>query len=221
MGWTRAELAGAQEELWSRGSAVKPAVRLLRTSRGEVVVKDLHGLRPPGRWLAAWLLSRERRVLERLAGVPGVPPVLGVLEDGGLVLGRMAGRPLDREAFARRPRELAGALRELVAAMHDRGVYHLDLHQRRNLLVDPAGRLSVVDFGAALAPGPLGRRLWGPLLARVDRAGVLKYLARYAPEELTPAEARAFLRWRRWRRWWPFTRHPDRGEEAAARRRAP
>ena len=103
--------------------------------------------------------------------------------------------------------------------MHERGVYHLDLRQRQNLLVDEEGTLDVVDFGAALAPrGPL-RWLFGPVLGSVDRQAALKYLARFAPSELTVEEARRFLRGLVWRKLWIVSPYYDRGEAAAVRRR--
>jgi hypothetical protein len=76
----------------------------------------------------------------------------------------------------------------------------------------------MIDFGAAFVPGPLARAAFGGWLARVDRQAPLKFLARFAPESLTPDEARRVLAQRRWRRLWPFGR-PSRREEHAARRR--
>ncbi len=204
--------------LLSRGSSWKPSVWLWEGEEGTCVVKDLEDLPGWGRPLAAWLLRRELRSLERAAGVEGVPRVLGRLDRRAVCLERRPGRPLDREAFQERPREHAEALRRAVAALHARGVFHLDLRQRQNLLVDEEGGLSLVDFGAAWAPSLPLRLLLGPVLAWVDRQAVLKYLARYAPGEMRPEEARALLRGLRWRRLWLFSPHRARGEAEAARR---
>jgi RIO-like serine/threonine protein kinase len=94
------------------------------------------------------------------------------------------------------------SLHRIVAAMHERGVVHLDLRQRRNILIRPDGTAAVIDFGAALClrPGsPLLRRL-----ARIDDSGVLKYKQRARPGSLTADEAARLARVERRRALWPF-----------------
>ncbi|RMH02403.1 MAG: hypothetical protein D6702_08970 [Planctomycetota bacterium] len=217
--WSRAALTSASRRLLSRGSRLKPAVWRVETEAGPVALLDCAGLPAPGRALARWLLRRERRALERLAGLPEFPQVLAVPDRDAVVLSWLDGRPLDRETFAADPHDLAGQLRRLVDQMHAHRVFHLDLRQRRNLLVDGAGRLRCLDFGASWAPGPIGAALFGPILRRVDRSAVRKYLARYAPEELSEEEARAVLRGLVWRRLWIFSPYRERGEGEGARRR--
>jgi RIO-like serine/threonine protein kinase len=90
-----------------------------------------------------------------------------------------------------------------VAAMHARGVVHLDLRQRRNVLVDDGGIPRVIDFSAALVLPPGGWRL--RRLAAVDVSGVLKYKRRFLPGSLTAEETERLRRVERWRRWWPFS----------------
>jgi predicted Ser/Thr protein kinase len=203
---TRDELERLPSELLRPASGVKPSVARVETAAGPIVVKDVRPARGARRTLARWLLGRERRALERVAGLEGCPRLLGRIDRDALAMSWVAGRPLDEELFRGRPRAFVSELLALIDALHARGVYHLDLHQRRNLLVDPKGRLHVVDFGAALVPGRMLRALLGPLLRHVDRQAPYKHLAHFAPEELTVEEARAVLRQRRLRRLWPFTR---------------
>ncbi|MBC8329948.1 MAG: hypothetical protein H8E31_14510 [Planctomycetes bacterium] len=186
---------------------------------GPLVVFDCAGLPRASRRLARWLLRRERLALQRLDGVEGVPQVAARIDRDAFAISWLAGTPLDRATFQRDPQGLARQLRAILAAIHARRVYHLDLRQRQNLLVDPAGRLACVDFGASLALGSFGDAILGRLLAWVDRQAALKYLARYAPEELSLEEARAVLRGLRWRRLWIFSPYRERGEGEGARRR--
>jgi serine/threonine protein kinase len=205
-------------QLLSKPSRLKPAVWRVETPGGPVVVKDARACHGIPRLVARWLLRRERRVLERLVAIEGVPRVLAQLDRDVLVLSLVPGRTLDSELFRARPRELIAQMNALIDRLHALGVFHLDMHQRKNVLVDEAGRLSLVDFGAAVALGPTGRALLGRLLDHSDRHAPYKYLARFAPEELTPAEARAVLWQRRLRRLWPFAR-PGRVEYRQALKR--
>ncbi len=217
-GLTRADLERLPRQLLSRHSAIKPSVWRVDASGGPVIVKDVRGQSLPLRWLARWLLSRERRVLEHLAGMQRVPQVLGKVDRDAIALSLLPGHPLDAQTFQSSPRELVGQLRDLIEELHARGVFHLDLHQRKNLLVDDSGKLQLLDFGAAVVPGPLVRALAGRLLRWIDRQSILKFLARFAPEMLTREEALAVLRYGAVRRLWPFTTHRRKGEQAARQR---
>jgi len=215
---TREALERLPRQPLRQPSPLKPAVWRVETPMGAVVVKDVRPCGRLQRGIARWLLERERRVLERVGTLDGVPHLLGRIDRDAVVLSLVPGRPLDAALFGQRPRDLVAQLRELTEELHERGVFHLDLHQRKNLLVDDSGRLHVVDFGAAFALGPLARLLFGWLLGHVDRQAAYKYLARFTPEELTVDEARAVLRHRSLRRMWPFTPHGA-AEGRAARRR--
>ncbi|TDJ67333.1 MAG: hypothetical protein E2O39_14950 [Planctomycetota bacterium] len=217
--WTRATFETLPHRRLSRGSRLKPAVWHVDGPAGPVLVKDTAQLPAAGRWIGRWLLNREAGLMRRLAELPEVPDVLARIDRDALVYSLVPGEPLDRERFRVDPADLTSRLREIVRRMHARGVYHLDLHQRQNILVGAGGELHLVDFGAAVALGPFGRALLGPLLAWVDGQAVLKYLARFAPECLTRDEARQVLRFRRWRKLWILApRHSRRERDAALHR---
>ncbi|SHF00694.1 class III lanthionine synthetase LanKC [Streptoalloteichus hindustanus] len=141
-------------------------------------------------------LQRERRVLQRLAGVPGVP----VLHDfftawehhflvqqhlPGTTLGKWLGReyPLTGPEDACSPQVLADytdrALRvvdeveRLLHAMHGRGLAFGDLHPN-NILIDEDDRVALVDFELAFElDEPRRPALGAPgFAAPADRAGV-------------------------------------------------
>jgi hypothetical protein len=91
--------------------------------------------------------------------------------------------------------------------MHARGVAHLDLRKRDNVLVAADGALNVIDFNASVcfAPGSIGARLIFPALRRIDRDAVLKWKSFLLPDLLTPEERRRQRRMGRWRRFWVFS----------------
>ena len=168
------------------------------------VVKDFLPCPAFWRWTyARYVLAREAAAYGRLDGVPGIPRLLGRLDAWALVLEWVPGKDLGKfrkDAFG--PATL-DRLAATVEEMHRRGVVHLDLRQRRNVLVDDAGVPRLIDFSSALCLRPGGWRL--RRLAAVDRSGVLKFRKRFLPNTLTDAD-RAFLaRHGRWRRWWPFS----------------
>lgn len=138
--------------------------RLFWAPHGErrVVCKDASAL---SRWSALGLyrrlaLRREARILERLAGVAGVPALLARWP-GGLVMDFVPGRMLTSLPRGSVPAAVFDALDRIVADIHARGVAIGDLH-RRNVLVGDAGEVHLVDFEVAFD----SRRGLGRLLAR-------------------------------------------------------
>ena len=217
--WTREELNSATCSLLSRGAWLKPAVFRVETDEGPVLVKDCASNLFIFRPLARWLLGRERKALQKVAGIEGVPKLLAQPDANAFVCSWLLGAPLAREGFQRNPQGVAGQLRNLVSAIHERGVFHLDLRQSQHLLLSESGQLSCVDFGAAWVPGILGKLFLSKVFASVDENAVVKWLARFSPELLTAAEAKRLIRGKFWRKMWFVSPHTDRGEVAAARRR--
>jgi len=215
--WSRKDFEESPRDLLSRDSMLKPRVYRVLGPSGPCIVKDVAGLGFFGRFLARWLLAREARALGKLDGVEGVPQVLHRLDRDALAMSLLPGRPLCKESFLRQPRRITDRLLLLADAIHERGVFHMDLRQRQNILLDDQGGVGLVDFGAAFSPGPLGRWVFSRPLSWVDRQGVTKFLARWVPSELTPEEARGVLRAQRLRRLWIFTPHIPDGEEEGAR----
>jgi tRNA A-37 threonylcarbamoyl transferase component Bud32 len=163
---------------------------------GEVVLKEARphaGLDAEGTD-AVTRLRRERDVLERLAGVEGVPRLLDHLVVGEhefVVMEMIEGEPL-KAALARRCPILGSSLDEgeladyarwaldvhaqverTVAAIHERGVVYGDLHTF-NVMVRPDGRVALIDFEVAADAEGGGRPGIGAVgfTAPRDRHGV-------------------------------------------------
>lgn len=107
---------------------------------------------------AARRLERERRVLERLAGLPGMPRVrreLRVEDRPSLLLETSPAGPLASLAGRLPPADLVPLARRvtsLVRGLHGRGVVHRVLDIDR-VGIDAHGRLSLRDFTHAGRPG--------------------------------------------------------------------
>ncbi len=177
----RGGFARSVDRVLQHGHRASPDVLLVSTPAGRVVVKDFAG-RPAWirRGLGRWLLAREARTYRRLAGVPGVPRLLGRLDADALVLEYRPGVLLSRSLAGRLPPGFLPELETAVAAMHARGVVHLDLRHRSNVLAGDDGHPVLLDFASALRfdPGrPLGR-LAVRLLAWIDRRALGKWRQR-------------------------------------------
>ena len=204
---TAEEVDAATLHLLGKQGPFRPTVRLLDVGGDRVVAKDYRACTPLYRWtVGAWNLAREEAALRRLAGIEGVPSSLGRAGHWILLMTWLRGRDLGKVRRFRQTPEFFDSLMAIVEQMHARGVVHLDLRQRRNILIrirrGHAPYPAVLDFGSALClrPGGVQQRL----LARIDRSGVLKYKRRAQPDSLTRDESRSLRRVERRRKLWPF-----------------
>jgi RIO-like serine/threonine protein kinase len=174
----------------------RPHIRVLRTDAGDRILKSFAPSPGPVRWTyGRWSTAHEASVYERLRDVRGVPRArrTGAYE---LTISRVEGRELREYLRTRNRRALPAGffrrLRGLLRRLHARGVYHLDLRHRTNILIDEAGRPHIIDFTSSvrLRPGsPLSRWL-APILRRIDLLAVLKHERRLRPNSRSGAERR-------------------------------
>lgn len=219
IGQSSGRLADYPREPLGERSSLKPAVWKIAGPDGPLVMKDVSALPGLTRWVGRYLLRRERHALERVQGLDMVPVLVDGAGPDALAYRWLEGQRPEAGDIAAKGRLVSEELAAILAQFHERHVYHLDLHRKNNLVLGPDGALSVIDFGAALTPGPVANALFGRLLAWVDHQAPLKYLARYCPDELTVEEARAVCR-RHWlRRLWIFTSSSTDLEYRAARDR--
>jgi predicted Ser/Thr protein kinase len=172
-------------------SRTRPDLRLIEWQGQRAVAKDWSNAWPLMRPHARRCLEREWRALEALKDLPGIPRPLARLPHA-IVVSLLAGHPLRYARTWRQRQAFFDALDACVARIHARGVVHLDLRQRRNILRGADEQPMLVDFEAALVCNPASRRgrlalRWG---RRIDRLAILKHKSRYAPRLLTPRERR-------------------------------
>lgn len=164
----------------------------------------------PMGWLGRRLGQREARHLERLAGLPGIPPLLGPVRINGRearhacvrvflpghVLG--AGEKVNDDFFPR--------LERLLAEIHRRDMAYVDLHKRENILVLDDGSPGLIDFQISytLPRGVWGRfpplRWWLRCLQRSDDYHLLKHRLRCRPDQFPGQDPEAYIN--RHRPWW-------------------
>jgi hypothetical protein len=95
----------------------------------------------------------------------------------------MGGTPMHEAAAGAADGRFFRRLERLVWRMHRRGMAHLDLRYRRNILVLDDGSPGVVDFQSAVCLDRLPRKL-KRFLRRVDLSGVYKHWCHRDPGTL-------------------------------------
>ncbi|MGQ0553065.1 MAG: hypothetical protein ACT4PU_07580 [Planctomycetota bacterium] len=183
------------------------AARVVRYElpEGPVVLKAWEPKSGLIRYWARLVMRREIRHYRLLDGTPGVPRYRGHEGDAALFIQCVDGLPIQRGMDPQLLRKGLDGLDQTLGALHARRFVHLDAHQKLNALIDREGRAWVIDLGQG---GDCSRswlrRLFFPLLARIDRNAVLKFRARYAPETLDPERRdRLVARFGVRRLWWP------------------
>lgn len=181
VGLSREVLARCTREVLSRGGWGNPDVLLIDAEAGPVVVKDFSPRRwLVRRWVGPWLLRREERAYQQLAGIAAVPHWMGWLDSTAIVLEYRPGVFLSRSLAGRLPARFIADLEHAISEMHRRGVVHLDLRHRSNVLAGEDGRPVVIDFASALrfdVSTRRGRLLLG-LFAAHDRRALRKWKVR-------------------------------------------
>lgn len=158
-------------------------MRLIDRDGQRAVVKDFAARAP---WLRAtlgrWLVARELRAYRALAGHPDVPRLLGRAGPYGLAVEYRPGRRLSRQRANELPPDFVDRLDRAVRAMHARGVVHLDLRHRSNVLVAGDGAPVLIDFASAvcLRPGRWPDRALLRWLARIDERALAKWRRKLA-----------------------------------------
>ncbi|MBJ21739.1 MAG: hypothetical protein GY910_11925 [bacterium] len=178
---SRREISERTLEVLNRGGWGNPDVLLVEVDGGRAVVKDFA---PRKRWvrrfLAPRLIAREEEAYRRLEGVPAIPRLLGRLDGNALMIEYRPGVFLSRSLSSRLPPGFLGELEATIHEMHRRGVVHLDLRHRSNILAGEDGRPIVIDFASALrfdATTAWGRALV-VLFGWVDRRAMEKWRVR-------------------------------------------
>ncbi len=181
---TRSEFEAEPRELLNRGGRRNPDVYRIDRDGEPLVVKDFAPRSALVRATIGRLVTRrEARAWHRLAGHPLVPAFRGWIDSLAFAVDYRPGLRMSRGLAGQVADDFVERLSEGLDEMHRRGVVHLDLRHRSNLLVDEVGAPVLIDFGSALCfrPGSLGYRLVLPLLAAIDRRALRKWQRKLEP----------------------------------------
>jgi len=189
----------------AKGRGGKPDLNRTEAAGRSLMVKDVGEKHFFLRWtLGLWLIHKEWKIYSRLTGVKGVPEPVERIDRFAFAMEFVPGKPIQREepllpSFFR---ELERVLRDV----HERGVVHMDLRHKGNILLSEKGDPYLIDFNSSFAFKEKGflRRYLFPLFKRIDDGGLLKLKKRIAPALLTSEEMALLKRFERLRKLWIF-----------------
>ena len=188
-----------------KGGFGKPDLSRVEVRDQTLMVKDVRRKSFFSRWtLGLWLIHKEWKIYFRLAGIKGIPKAVGRIDRFAFAMEFVPGRPIERgEAL---PPSFFSNLEHLLRDVHSRGVVHLDLRHKGNILLSEEGEIYVIDFNSSFSFREKGlfRRFLFPILRWVDYGGLLKLKQRVSPSLMTPEELSFLRRFNRLRRLWIF-----------------
>ena len=181
---TRKDLAGRECTVLNRGRWGNADVYLFGRGEQKWVVKDFTPCPPLIR--ESWgrlLVRREYGALCRLQGINGIPEALGMIDARAFCYEYIPGRNLRKLPSEKLDAGFFHALEALINQMHQRSVVHLDLRNRRNILMTETGSPALLDFQSSLNLKHVPQR-FHRLLKEIDISGVYKIWARKQPESM-------------------------------------
>jgi RIO-like serine/threonine protein kinase len=188
-----------------KGRAGKPDLNRVEVEGRSLIIKDVRKKNFILRWtLGLWLIHKEWKIYSRLAGMKGIPQPVERVDRFAFAMEFIPGRSILREEPL--PPSFFQELERMLGDIHERGVVHMDLRHKGNILVSEKGEPFLIDFNSSFAFKEKGflRRSLFPLLRWVDYGGLLKLKKRISPSLMTPGELTFLKRFDRLRRLWIF-----------------
>ena len=166
----------------SGGRRANADVFYFNSGEGEWVLKDFSHCAPLIRktW-GRWAVQREYETLLRLQGVEGVPADPFRLDAYAVGYRFVRGCNLRDVAHDVIPDDFFYLLEKTIMQMHDRNIVHLDMRNRRNILMQSDGKPVLLDFQTSLNLRRVPRHLRA-LLKDIDLSGVYKLWKRRRPD---------------------------------------
>jgi serine/threonine protein kinase len=189
----------------TRGSLAKPDLNQVKVGECILMVKDVREKSFFFRWtLGLWLIQKEWKIYSRLTGIKGVPQPVERIDRFAFAMEFIPGRPIKRRESL--PPSFFLALEQVLSEVHSRGVVHLDLRHKGNILLSEKGEPFLIDFNSSFSFKEKGlfRRFLFPMLRWIDYGGLLKLKQRSSPSSMTPEELYRLKRFNLLRKLWIF-----------------
>ena len=185
--------------------AMKPDVIVAESYGRFVVAKDFRN-KP---WIirSFWgplNIMYEKFILQKLDGVSGIPTFIGLEDYGCMLISFIDGDEIKKAEHQLAPGYFDNLL-QIASDIHARGVLHLDLGHKTNVMVKQDGSPAIIDFNTSLY---LPRNIvFSPLLrllAKIDELSILRLKIRFTPENTNFKERNRVKNFMRLRKLWIF-----------------
>lgn len=132
------------------------------------------------------MVQRELGAMQTLKGIDGIPKDPFLLDRFAVCYRFIPGGTLKETRPEKIPDDFFFLLEALVKKMHARNLVHLDIRNRRNILITTENKPALLDFQSSLnlqnTPRPLHK-----IMKDIDISGVYKIWSKKKPESLGPA----------------------------------
>ncbi len=189
------------------GKALKPDIMIVKRGQQFLVAKDFRNKGWGARYIWGPLnLLYEKFLLKKLDGVANIPQVIGLEDYNCLLISLIEGDEI-KKCVHLLTKNSFDQLLEIADNLHSRGVLHLDLGHKSNIMVDQHGNPAIIDFNSSLylPPNSFFRPLIH-LLAKIDHYSILRLKIKFRPQDSNPAEKRRVEFFLRLRKLWIFDR---------------
>jgi hypothetical protein len=207
--FNRKDISDAQYPVLSKGRWANADLYVCRHGGIDWVVKDFMPCSLIVRVTWGWLMvRREFAALTKLQGIPGVPQDPFMMDSFALCYRYIEGQTLGDTAPDKIQEDFFLKLEDLVRQMHALNMAHLDIRNRRNIIVDEAGEPALLDFQNAVN---LENTPWflRNLFKEIDLSGVYKNWEKYKPETLDCERKEKLDALNRKRSFWVFKGYPS------------
>src|SRR4030043_1738742 len=173
----------------TEGRFGKPDLNRVEIEGHAFMVKDVQRRNFFLRWsLGLWLIHKEWKIYSRLKGLKGIPQPVDRIDRFAFAMEFIPGVPIERGKII--SPSFFSNLNQVLKAIHSRGVVHMDLRHKGNILVSEKGEPFLIDFNSSFSFREKGilRRILFPLFQWVDVGGLLKLKGGASPSSMTSAE---------------------------------
>lgn len=205
---TRQMIENLPAEMLSRGRWGNADLVRLGFNGKHYTIKDFSPCPPLVKKIwGKWMVKREYRAFARLEGIDGIPQEPFMLDAYAVGYRFVYGKTLRAAGADEIPDGFFPALEELVHRMHERNIVHLDLRNRRNILIDEQGAPVLLDFQSCLDLNMIPSVVHG-LLKEIDLSGVYKIWFKLRPDLMDEGRKARLQRLNRRRRLWILKGYP-------------
>lgn len=202
--FTREQMHQAPKRLLRDGRAVNACVSCVSYGGKQWTVKDFSIRNFLVRtFLAPFLLRHELKILRQLQGLEGIAQESFAVDSKAIAIHFLPGRPLSELKPEEVTTQYLEQMEELLAAVHTRGVVHLDTRGTGNWLVSPEGKPLLIDFQAAMQTHWMPRS-WRQIVELIDLSGVYKKWLEWHPETMGNERQARWQEAQYWRQKWKF-----------------